>query len=237
MIGFLLSDFQKIRRTWIPWLIFLAPVAFTCLLVVVYITRIEMLQSYGWMGLMAWANYFWPITLILGITILSSMFSGMEHDAKAWKLIFSLPVARHYSYISKFIIILACLLITLSLTFVGLILIGNLFALGETQWSLVAQQIFYPFFSAFPVISLQLWLAMTIRNQAIPLTSGIIGAMLSLFLAYSPSQILHYLPWAYVALASPVNKVGFEQWTWIGIFLGSIIFFVGGLHFSKRELK
>jgi hypothetical protein len=165
------------------------------------------------------------------------MFAGMEHDARAWKLLFSLPVARYYSYISKIIMILACLLVSTTLAYIGLILIGNIFVLGETYWSLVAQQIYFPFFSALPIIAMQLWLAMTVRNQAVPLTIGIIGAMLSLFLAYSPNRIFHFLPWAYIPLASPVNKTGFEQWVWIGILLGVFLFLAGGIHFSKRELK
>ncbi|OYD08105.1 ATP-binding cassette domain-containing protein [Paludifilum halophilum] len=98
-------------------------------------------------------------------------------------------------------------------------------------------KMFYPFFASMPIMALQLWLSMVIRNQAIPLTIGIIGAMVSLFLGYSPSSLLQLLPWAYVPLSSPVNEGDYAQWPLAGMGLGLVLFLAGGLHFSKHELQ
>ncbi|MBN2908795.1 ABC transporter permease [Polycladomyces sp. WAk] len=236
MIRVLISDARKIKGTWIPWLLLIAPFAFCGIQVVNYLTRLELLQPLGWMGLMAWTNYFWPVTLILGITILASMLSGLEHDAKAWKLILSLPINRLTPFFSKFLLLFYSLTIFVCLTFVGLVIVGNVFDLGPTHWSLVARQMFYPFFASMPVMVLQLWLSMIIRNQAIPLTVGIVGATLSLFLAYSPPLVLKLFPWAYVPLASPVNEGSYVQWPLVGTMLGFLLLIAGGLHFSKREI-
>ncbi|QKG85400.1 ABC transporter permease subunit [Kroppenstedtia pulmonis] len=236
MMQVFMSDMRKIQGTWIPWLLVIAPFAFCSVQVVNYLTRLEILQPLGWMGLMAWTNYFWPVTLILGVSILASMLSGMEHDAKAWKAILALPLNKWTPYFSKFLLLFVSLAIFVSFTYMGLIIMGNLFGLGPTPWSLVAVQMFYPFFASIAVMVLQLWLSLTIRNQAIPLTFGILGATLSLFLAYSPSLVLKLFPWAYVPLASPLNEGNYTQWPLAGAILGSIFLIMGGLHFSKREL-
>ncbi|SMO45420.1 ABC transporter permease [Melghirimyces algeriensis] len=235
MLEMLISDIRKLNRTWIPWLLILAPFAFCGLQIANYMIRLELLHPLGWKGLVAWTNYFWPVTLILGITLLASMLSGMEHDAKAWTKIFILPINKTIPFFSKFQLLFVSMMIFVFLTYTGLIIIGNRFDLGPTAGMLVAQQLLYPFFASMPVMVLQFWLSMTIQNQAVPITIGVVGATLSLFLAYSPLPVLNLLPWAYIPLASPLQEGNVAQWPLIGVLLGCFLLIASGRHFAKRE--
>ncbi|SDX28938.1 hypothetical protein SAMN05444487_11383 [Marininema mesophilum] len=236
MMGLLLSDARKIKGTWIPWLLLVAPIGFSLLQVVNYMTRPEILKPLGWVGLMAQANYFWPVVLILGFAIATSMVAGMEHDASSWKVIFSLPINKFSTYVSKFFLLLIYIIGFVFLTLIGLLLVGLLFSLGPIKWSLVLEQLFYPCLAGIPVLALQLWISMIFHNQALSITVGIIGAMLCLFLAYSSVKLFNILPWAYIPLASPLNKGEYMQWPLFGVIIGVFLLIIGGIHFSKREL-
>ncbi|MBA4495404.1 ABC transporter permease [Paenactinomyces guangxiensis] len=231
------ADGMKLKRTWVFWTILMTPLFLTGFLAVVYAARGDILKPHGWTGLIAWANYFLPLTVLLGITLLASMLASIEHDARSWKQSFAFPLSKSRLFISKFIWVNICLILSAILTVIGLTILGLLIQFEErVPWTLLLKEAFFPYLASVSVISIQVWLSLNIKNQAVPILIGSLGAMISLFLAYAPQPVFHLLPWAYPPLASPLNEGMYTQWAWIGIALGGLLLWIGASHFSKREL-
>jgi hypothetical protein len=190
------------------------------------------------MGFIAWAHNFFPVCLILGITLLAAMIANIEHDSHAWKFLFALPISKTKLFLSKLIWIHLIILTAVLLTAIGLILLGILIGLGDpVRWDLVFQEMIYPYLAAFPVLSIQFGLSMSMKNQSLPIIIGSLGAMTSLFVAYNSSGLLPYLfPWAYVPLASPLLEGNYTQWPIIGVNIGIILFVLITTYITKRDI-
>src|SRR5699024_5654148 len=133
-----------------------------------------------------WAYYilnvsaFTPLAIVLGITILTSFISSIENETSAWKQLIALPVSKWTIYLSKFTVLAVLLFLSSCLLAIFTIGFGVFLELGADipYWDIVRAS-FYPFFAALPVLALQLWIAVVSQNQAIPITTGILGTILA----------------------------------------------------------
>ncbi|MEC0126125.1 ABC transporter permease [Paenibacillus pabuli] len=230
------SDWLKIRGKGIWFLVFLAPIGLTAMQALNFGLRLDYLkQQYGddlWGGLLNNVVVFVPLALMLGATILSSMIANVEHEQGSWKQLLALPIPRTAVYLAKFL--LACILLIISslLLTVGMVGLGLVlgFDAGEIPWTDTIRLGLLPLAGALPVLSLELWLTMVTKNQALPVTLGIILAIMGMFsLSISP-----YFPlaWAQMAWNGP------HPWMYagMGIGLGLLIMLLGMMHFNRKDV-
>ncbi|MGE6578779.1 ABC transporter permease [Paenibacillus xylanexedens] len=230
------SDWLKIRGKGIWFLVFLAPLGLTAMQALNFGLRLDYLkEQYAdnlWGGLLGNVVVFVPLSLMLGATILSSMIANVEHEQGSWKQLLAMPISRPAVYLAKFLLacvllVISCLLLTAGIVGLGLIL-G--FHASEIPWTHAIKLGLLPLAGALPVLSLELWLTMVNKNQALPVTLGIVLAITGMFsLSISPS---FPLAWAQMAWNGPNPYL----YAGMGAGLGLLILLLGMVHFSRKDV-
>ncbi|WP_337034955.1 ABC transporter permease [Paenibacillus illinoisensis] len=230
------SDWLKIRGKGIWFLVFLAPIGLTLMQALNFGLRLDYLKGiYGdnlWNGLLENVVVFVPLALMLGATILSSMIANVEHEQGSWKQLLAMPIPRPAVYLAKFL--LACVLLVISclLLTAGIVILGLVFGFdaGELPWGQAIKLGLLPLAGALPVLSIELWLTMVTKNQALPVTLGIVLAITGMFaLSISPS---FPLAWAQMAWNGP-NPF---MYAGMGLAVGILIMLLGMMHFSRKDV-
>ncbi|MEK3888570.1 ABC transporter permease [Bacillus sp. FSL K6-3431] len=218
------SDLLKLKRKWIWFLVFLGPFGVIGLQGVNYGLRYDWLvrPEYDlWNDLLINVNMLLPLTLMLGIAIISSMTASVEHQQNAWKQVLALPVTKFSVFTSKFVMNLLLLAISCLLVLIGTIILGLILKFGmDIPIKDISKNSFYPLFAALPILALQTWLSITMKNQSLPLTTGILLALLSM-----------YIP---LLLSEGYEPIMFVQ---IGVGMGMLLFLLGAIDFMKRDVK
>ncbi|MFC3767755.1 ABC transporter permease [Paenibacillus sp. GCM10012303] len=231
MMGKLLAaDFLKIRKKMIWFLIFLAPVGVVSLQAVNYGLRYDYLmkttEADRWGGLLGGIHFLLTPALLLGIAIIASMVANIEHQMNAWKQLLALPIPRTSVYAAKFALVALLLSVSCVLLGIGTVLLGTVLDLGDkVPLTEVVKLALYPFAASLPVLALQLWLSLTIHNQAIPLTVGIAGSIVSMFV--SPS--------AWVVWSWPTGKPEYSAGAGLAVGIGLLL--LGMIDFTRRDVN
>jgi hypothetical protein len=230
------ADFLKIRGKGIWFLVFLGPVGLIAMQSLNYCLRYEyMMKRYAsdvWGGLIENVSAFVPISLFLGMTLVCSLIAGVEHQTCAWKQLLALPVSRSVVFAAKLtisIVLLAvsCLLLSIGTVFLGFILgFGAAPPIGE-----LLRMSFVPFVAAMPMLTLALWLTVTIKNQGVPVSIGVAAALVSPFV--STMSVMIPLNWPALAFHGPLHW----QMMAAGASLAVAIGLIGWLHFTRKDVE
>ncbi|MBD1370742.1 hypothetical protein IC620_00005 [Hazenella sp. IB182357] len=105
-------------------------------------------------------------------------------------------------------------------------------------WASIIKCIAFPYMAAFPILCIQLWLSMILKNQAFLITIGIAGAFIGGSLSNTKFAIADWLPWIYPyrAFDLRITQSFIETWAFTGIWVGLILLIIGALHFSSKEV-
>lgn len=235
MIGKALSsDFLKIRGKGLWFLAVLGPVGLIAMQALNFGLRYDYLTTrYAdnlWGVLVDNIFGFVPMSLLLGITIISSLLANIEHHMSSWKQLLALPVPRTAVFGAKFALCVVLLTLSCILLGIGTIALGLLLKFGADfpVWD-IARLCFYPFAASFPMLALMLWLCMTFKNQALPLTLGVV---MSIFSSVSLSEWLP-INWPMLGFIGPHR----ELFVGAGLLCGFIVLALGSLHFSRKDVN
>ena len=229
------SDFLKIRRKMIWFLIFLGPFGVVALEAVNFGLRYDYLTKiYAddlWGGLIGEARFLAIPALMLGLTIITSMIASIEHQTNAWKQLLALPISKFRVFTGKFLLAAVLLFISSTLLFVGIIILGLFLKFSlEIPFVTLLKMVYFPYFAAMPFIAFQIWLSITVKNQAIPLTIGILSTILSLTAFNFPD----WFPWNWLYLDSWGNPLYSAL---AGLCLGFILYMIGLIDFSRKDVQ
>ncbi|WP_028559165.1 ABC transporter permease [Paenibacillus pinihumi] len=233
----LASEFLKLRRKMIWFLIVLGPAGVIALQAVNYGLRFDyLMKNYAgdpWGYLIKNVSMLLIPALLMGMTIISSMIATLEHHTNAWKQTIALPVSRTKLYLGKFAVTTMLLLVSTVLVLAGTVALGLIFGfeLQALPWDTLLIALYGAFIGALPYLAVQIWLAVTLNNQAIPLTVGISGLVLSM-LMINGSSSKNWLPWKwpYLALLEPVFPVA------AGLAASAVLYLLGSLHFARKDV-
>lgn len=234
MIGKVLSsDFLKIRRKGIWFLAILGPVGLIAMQALNFGLRYDYLtQRYAddlWGVLLDNIFGFVPMAIYLGITLVCSLLANIEHSLSSWKQLLALPVSRFTVFGSKFLLSVIILTFSCVLLMIGTIVLGLLLGFGTgIPIADIVRLSFYPYLAAFPVLGMQLWLCLTYRNQAFPITLGVVLAV------FSTVQISEWVPinWPMLGYTSPHQ----ELFIGAGLLLGFFILIISSFHFVRKDV-
>lgn len=229
------SDFLKLKRKGFWFLAFLGPFGVVALQVVNYSLRKDYLLTLSeddWAFYISNVHGFTPLALVLGIAILTSLMTSIENETNAWKQLIALPVSKMNVYLSKFTVLTFLFWVSSCLLFVFTLAYGLVLDLGEDiPYKLILQYGFYPFFAALPVLALQLWVATVSHNQAIPITTGIFGVILTFSAAQLPNWVIWKWPYLLQDGGNLITNV------YLGIGFGLLLYIFGMLDFTRRDVK
>ncbi|GIP33808.1 ABC transporter permease [Paenibacillus sp. J2TS4] len=236
MTRLLAADFLKIRRKAIWFLIFLGPFGVIALQAANFGLRYDYLTkiyaSDLWGGLLSNIHFLIPITIFLGMTILASMIANIEHQLSSWKQLLALPLSRISVFSAKFTLCAVLLLVSCTALGIGTLGLGIALKFGtDIPFLEIIKLSFYPCIAALPVLALQLWLSVIMKNQALPLTIGIVGAILSPWALKFPDWFIWKLP-------TLVNEANIPEYSVAaGLAFGLVIFLLGLFHFTRRDVN
>lgn len=236
MMRLMASELLKIKRKMILFLVFLGPMGVIALEAVNFGLRYEWLTGIYkddlWGGLIGEVSMLSIITILIGLTILTSMIANIEHQTNAWKQLLALPISKTQVFTGKVLLSIVLLLISCLLLAGGTIVLGIALKFGTNIPILyLLKMCFFPFLAAMPFIILQIWLAITLKNQAIPLTVGILGAILSMSAINFPD----WVPWKWPLLINDWDKPIYSVLA--GFLMGILLYFISLLDFNRKDVK
>lgn len=236
MIGnLILADFLKIKRKGLWFLAFLGPFGVIALQMVNYGVRKDYLLNQSdddWGYFLEYVHSFTPLALVLGIAILTSFMASIENETNAWKQLISLPVSKMSVYLSKFTVLASLLFVSSLLLGVFSLGYGILLNLGDQiPYLELLKYSFYPYLAALPVLALQLWIASVSQNQGIPITTGVLGVIF----AYSAFILPDWMIWKWPSLMNEWDEPLIN--VMLGIGVGTLLYIVGMLDFTRRDVK
>lgn len=229
------ADFLKIRRKGMWLLSLIGPFGVVALQMVNYGVRKDYLfqqMDDRWLYYILNINSFTTLAVVLGIVILTSFMASIEDETNAWKQLVAMPVSKRAVYLSKFTVISCILFVSSILLFLFTLSYGMTLGLGEDiPYLRLLEYSFFPSFAALPVLGLQLWIAIISKNQAIPITLGVVGVIL----AYSAPGLPDWLIWTWPTLSndwghSYINVL-------LGIGFGFLLYVLGMTDFKRRDVK
>lgn len=236
MLGNLLrSDFLKTRRKGFWILTCLGPLGVVALQMVNYGVRKDYLLQQSeddWGYYLLNVHSFTPLALVLGIAILTSFIVSIENETNAWKQLIALPLSKRAVYVSKFTVVAFFLFLSSALLMVFSYSFGMYLNLqGSVPYLELIKISFYPFFSALPILALQLWISMVSQNQGVPITTGVLGVILT----YSSYSLPDWMIWKWPSLMNEWN----EPWinVLLGLGVGAFVYFLGMIDFTRRDVK
>jgi hypothetical protein len=234
MLKIFISEKMKLKKVcyFIPLISSLILILFTCIEWYGYFRKTPV----GIYGIFNALYLFLPFIMLLTATMLTSIVAEIEHEAGAWKVIFSLPLRQSKIYICKLIWIILFMLETCSLIIGGLTMLWLIYTSDPLPFMFLVKQVIGCFLASFTALTIQLFISIRISNQAIPLTIGVIGGVSSLTLARSKIEYLHWLPWTYPSLATPFIE-NYRLWIIVSIILGVFFLGIGAVMFEKSEFK
>lgn len=236
MIGNLLrADFLKIKRKGLWFLSFLGPFGVIALQMVNYGVRKDYLLNQSdddWEYFLEYVHSFTPLALVLGIAILTSFMASIENETNGWKQLISLPVSKMSVYLSKFMVLGSLLFVSSLLLGVFSLGYGILLNLGnQIPYLELLKYSFYPYLAALPVLALQLWISSVSQNQGIPITTGVLGVIF----AYSAFILPDWMIWKWPSLMNEWDEPLIN--VMLGIGVGTLLYIVGMLDFTRRDVK
>ncbi|ASA25327.1 ABC transporter permease [Paenibacillus donghaensis] len=237
MMGRVLSsDWLKIRGKGLWFLVFLGPIGLLAMQGLNFGIRYDYLtEQYKadlWGGLLANLADFVPVALCLGGTLICSMLANVEHEMNSWKQLLALPVSRTMVFLSKLLLCLLLVAVSCLLLSAGTVVLGMIlgFPLEELPYADVLRIGFGSYAGALPVITLQLWLSLSSRNQTLPVSLGItlsIGSMFAMFMS-------EFFPLSWPSLAwsapNPLTFIG------AGLMAGILVLVPGAIHFARKDV-
>jgi hypothetical protein len=124
-----------------------------------------------------------------------------------------------------------------------MVLLGKMLVFkGSLPWGLLLGDCYGMLITVLPILAFQLWLSMIFKNQAFSILIGSVSAMMGLFLA--TSQTTRWFPLAYPSQSSTVilqyegiaYNPDFSAYLIISLLVGTILLFIGSIHFAKRDV-
>ncbi|CAM5783497.1 MULTISPECIES: ABC transporter permease [Brevibacillus] len=236
MRGVMASEWLKIRRKGIWLLIALGPLGVVGLQALNFFLRYDYLtKRYAddlWGAVIGNVHQLSVPTLLMGIAIVASMIAGIEHQTNAWKQTLALPVSKWCVFACKFTLLCTLLVCACTLLAAGTVVLGIALGYG-TDIPLVTLLVksYLPFLAAMPFAALQTWLSITIKNQAIPLTTGVLFSVLCLF----GTAVGDWVPLKWLYLENQWNEPFYSAGP--GLLLGLVIYVIGLIHFIRKDVS
>lgn len=238
----LAAEWRKMRRTWMLPLTFLGPLGVTLMAVIYYALNGDHVAAKlasgasPWMVLLNAMAMVQVFSLMLGTSLLASQIADVEHRSDTWKQLFAMPVPRGGTFVAKYTWLAALLAVASVLMVAGYAAVWLWRGYGGMPWRGMGLAVALPYLAVLPLAALQLVLSAHVRNQAVPLTVGILAPMFSMVNMPLPG----WLPWRLPqeSLASVYGRrLEFPQLWWVVAVECVVLVVLGAALMRRREIR
>ncbi|WP_142971125.1 lantibiotic immunity ABC transporter MutG family permease subunit [Enterococcus faecium] len=198
MIGLVLSEWLKTRRTMIRWITFLLPVLFSAAIISYFMLRGES-ENFQ---MEAYQTFFeaWSIVILpIGVSILAGYMIHEEELAGSFNGFLSVNIPRYKLYLGK---ILPLILIIVVSTFIALITffigMGVVFPGVLSFWLLFLLAACLVIFGTLPLIAIHMWISFA-WGMGVSIGVGIAGLLMAALAGGTSlgNSIWPFIPWAW----------------------------------------
>ncbi|MGZ3306295.1 MAG: ABC transporter permease [Asticcacaulis sp.] len=195
----LLNEFIKLKRSLVLLVCLAAPLCaagFEIMIMLGHPGPRPWVQLLG-EGAAVWAYFLLP----MAVTALTVLTAQIEHGARMWNHLMTLPRPRAGIFAAKIVtvvILLGFMTLVLYAALYGAVIMATAIvpgaaATGDPQWGETFLSLFLMDGAALTMTVIQLWLALRFRSFALPLVVGIVGTFLALATQAAHKGI--FLPW------------------------------------------
>jgi lantibiotic transport system permease protein len=236
MLRLISVELLKFRRKLLWFLVVLGPLGVVGLQGVNYGLRYDYLvrhlyQDDLWKGLTDNVIFMMVPAMFIGTAIVVSMAAGLEHQMNVWKLTLALPVRKFQVYLAKFLASAILLFVSSSLIILLTAGLGWLLGFPPAPWGHLTAMAYGSYLAILPFIALQTALSVIMANQAVPLTVGIVGMVLSVFAMFFPDYVPYKWPFLGALSDTRLRPAG------AGIGLAIALLLAGMAVFQRREVR
>lgn len=240
MLSILLSEWYKLRKTRIIFIILIGPL--TGLFIGLMSSPTGDLGINEWYILLLSMNLTYALLFLPLITgVLASLICRYEHQAGGWKQLLSLPVTRGKVFMTKYILLILVVFLMQLLYLVSIYGVGMIKGFTDLfPIEIVWKSIFGGWIATLPLIALQLWVSILFKSFAAPFTVNVIFTLPSI-LAVNSERFGPYYPWAQpfsmMYIGGDTGDIFFVPWDQLLIVVGGsfVLFFLGGyLYFQSK---
>ncbi|WJE55637.1 ABC transporter permease (plasmid) [Bacillus cereus] len=245
MIAALRSELLKLKRKKLFLVVFL--IQSLALLWLFAIVSQEKKEFLNWESLLSRVSMINALFLPIMIATITSRIIDFENKGNTWKLLCAIPTSRHLVYITKIIFSLFFLVYAGIISISVIILIGKIFNFESgIPVILLLKYGYFTIIGCIPMVILQLWISLVVKNQVFALTAGVIGSFLGYFGQMFPWKT--WIIWTYSSLTIPISwafsngKIVFfpNQGVMMNLLLSlgvSLLFIVlSTAHFSQKDI-
>lgn len=199
MLALIYNDFIKLKHSLVLLVCLAAPACAAAFEIMVMIGNPRPRDWIGYLGEGAavWAFFLLP----MAVTALTVLVAQIEHSARMWNHLMTLPRRREEIFAAKLVLVVVLLtLMTLVLyvSLYGAVIVATAIlpgaaVTGDPQWLETFTSLLLMNGAALTMTVIQLWLALRFRSFALPLVVGIVGTFLALAIQAAHGGI--FLPW------------------------------------------
>ncbi|WP_079710348.1 ABC transporter permease [Paraliobacillus ryukyuensis] len=238
MLAILRSEIFKFRKANIWALIFVGPV------IAIFAGLVDSsdLPVNSWVYTVLMMNLVYAVLFLPLITgVFASIVCRYEHQAGGWKQLLALPVTKGRVFLAKYLLLIG-LVFLMQLLYLGAIyLVGNIQGFADPfPLEIIWKSVLGGWIATFPLIALQLWLAIWFKSFAAPFAVNVIFTIPTI-LALNSEKLAPFYPWAQPYLmmnvGGKVDTMFFVPWDQLLIVVGGsfILFFLGGYFLFNRK--
>lgn len=237
-----LAEWYKLRKTNIvPFLLIGPAVGLFMGLTVSFPAVMDVDINQWYISLFAMNLTYALLFLPLLTGVLASMICRYEHLAGGWKQLLSLPVTRGRVFMAKYSLLMSIVFVIQILYLAAIYTVGLIKGFSDPfPIEIVWKSVVGGWVATFPLVALQLWVAMVWKNMAIPLAINVIFTLPTILVANSP-RIGPFYPWAQpffmMYVDGEAQGVFFVPWDQVLTVVGGsfVLFYGAGLMYFMRK--
>ncbi|MFC4402209.1 ABC transporter permease [Gracilibacillus xinjiangensis] len=179
------------------------------------------------------------LPLITGV--LASTTCRYEHQSGGWKQLLALPVTRGRVFASKYILLMALVMVIQLLYLGSIYLVGIIDGIQDAfPLAIVWKSIFGGWVATLPLVGLQLWMSILFKSFAAPFAVNVIFTLPTILVVNS-ERFGPYYPWAQpfsmMYISESADDVFFVPWDQLLTVVGGsfLLFSVGGYLYFQRK--
>lgn len=237
LLKMMAADWLKIRRSSVPFLAVLGPLGVIGMQAANYGLRYDYLVNLTrddvWGAFLNGIAKLALPALLIGLALVASITAGLEHQTNAWKQLLALPVRRGHVFLGKWLLAALLLLFSSTLLAAGALVLGAAlgFDLAEAPYVRLLEIAYFPYLAVMPFLALHVWLSITMANQAVPLTIGIAGTVVTMF----AFRLADWMPYKWAIMAGEADDPHVPAL--YGIALGASLLAAGAAHFIRKDVR